>query len=140
MRSMSKTEPAAPRSQSFSFRSAAVDPAVHIKMAAVFIVALMTVIAAGVMTLHPSNASQAEDLASYSGSLTAGGKGDRVAALVGAAATQKTCVGQAWGAWSEDCAAALSGARKVRKVSFVTVEARPRTVNETILARYPANN
>ena len=52
----------------------------------------------------------------------------------------KACQSQTWGAWSEDCAAALTGASRVRNVSFVTVEKTAPTVNETILARYPVAN
>ncbi|WP_196223319.1 phosphopantetheine adenylyltransferase [Roseibium sp. RKSG952] len=50
------------------------------------------------------------------------------------------CDGQTWGAWSESCAAALSGNKPVRNVRFVTVEKHAKSVNETILARYPVQN
>jgi len=122
--------------QPFSFSAKAVDPAFHVKMAAVFVLALLTMIAAGVMTMHPSNASQAEDLTSQTTQGLTTTKGDRIAS----SQPTDTCKAQAWGAWSEDCAAALSGASRVRNVSFVTVEKTTPTVNETILARYSTAN
>jgi hypothetical protein len=132
--------------QSFAARTRAADPAVHIKVAAVFVLAMLTVIAAGLMTMHPSNASQAEDLSDLvtqgvttQGLTTQGlsaAKGDRVPAST----ANDSCRDQAWGAWSEDCAAAISGASRVRNVAFVTVEKPTPTVNETILARYPTAN
>ena len=122
--------------QPFTFGARAVDPAVHVKMAAVFVLALLTMIAAGVMTMHPSNASQAEGLINPATQGLTATKSDRVA--VSRAKTD--CDTQAWGAWSEDCAASLSGATRVRNVSFVTVEKSTPTINETILARYPAAN
>lgn len=122
--------------QPFSFSAKAVDPAFHAKMAAVFVLALLTMIAAGVMSMHPSNASQAQDLSSQATQGLTTTKGDRIAS----SQNTDTCKAQAWGAWSEDCAAALSGATRVRNVSFVTVEKATPTVNETILARYPTTN
>jgi len=123
-------------SQPFSFSARAVDPAFHVKMAAVFVLALLTMIAAGVMTMHPSNASQAEDLTNLPTQGLTTTKTDRIATSTNTA----NCKAQAWGAWSDDCAAALSGASRVRNVSFVTVEKATPTVNETILTRYPAAN
>jgi len=121
--------------QPFAISAKAVDPAFHVKMAAIFVLAMLTIVAAGVMTMHPSNASQAEDLNTATQGLTTT-KSDRFAST----RTVDSCKTQAWGAWSEDCAAALSGASRVRNVSFVTVEKATPTVNETILARYPAGN
>ncbi|MHA7772787.1 phosphopantetheine adenylyltransferase [Roseibium sp. M-1] len=121
--------------QTFAIKANAADPAVHLKMAAIFVLALLTMIAAGVMSMHPSNASQADDLTNLATQGLATTKTDRTAQIP----ASETCKSQAWGAWSEDCAAALTGASKVRKVSFVTVEKATPTVNETILARYPAN-
>lgn len=122
--------------QPFAFAMRAVDPAVHVKMAAIFVLALLTMIAAGVMTMHPSNASQAEDLTSTATQGLTATKSDLATVSPG----NDTCKSQAWGAWSEDCAAALSGATRVRNVSFVTVETSSPSVNETILARFPATN
>lgn len=138
MRSMTTSPRTAPKNaaQPFSFSAKAVDPAFHVKMAAVFVLALLTMIAAGVMTMHPSNASQAEDLTNPATQGLTTTKSDRIAS----SQTTDTCKTQAWGAWSEDCAAALSGANRVRNVSFVTVEKATPTVNETILARYPTAN
>jgi hypothetical protein len=138
MRSTTNPPRTAPNSaaQPFSIRAKAVDPAAHVKMAAVFILALLTMIAAGVMTMHPSNASQAEDLTNPATQGLTATKSDRVAV----SQSNDRCKSQAWGAWSEDCAASLTGAARVRNVSFVTVQTSTPSVNETILARYPTAN
>ena len=122
--------------RTFSIQAKAVDPAAHFKMAAIFALALMTIVAAGMMSMHPSNASQAQELTNLAAQGMTATKTDRVAPT---AMTDK-CENQAWGAWSADCAAALTGASKVRNVSFVTVEQASPTVNETIRARYPTTN
>ena len=122
--------------QPFAIQAKATDPAVHLKMGAIFVLALLTMIAAGVMTMHSSKASQAEDLTNLATQGLTTTKSDRVMSVP----TSGTCDSQAWGAWSEDCAAALTGANKVRKVSFVTVQKATPTANETILARYPKAN
>ncbi|MCX2722733.1 phosphopantetheine adenylyltransferase [Roseibium salinum] len=117
----------------FAVQTKAVDPTIHLRMAAIFVLALLTMIAAGVMSMHPSSASQAENLANPPAQGLATTKSDRIAS----APSTNTCASQAWGAWSDDCAAVLGGANKVRTVSFVTVEKAAPSVNETILARYP---
>ncbi|PVB63732.1 phosphopantetheine adenylyltransferase [Labrenzia sp. 011] len=122
--------------QPFSIAVNATDPAAHFKVAMVFVLALLTMIAAGAITMHPGNASQAEDLTSVATQGMMATKTDRIAS----AALDTDCKSQTWGAWSEDCLAALTGADKVRNVSFITVEKTDETVNETILARYPAAN
>ena len=122
--------------KAFSVSTQAADPAVHVKIAAVFVLALLTMIVAGVMTMHPSNASQADELGSVASQGLTAAKGDRIAT----SSAGETCRDQAWGAWSEDCAAAITGASRVRNVAFVTVEKSTPTVNETILARYPKTN
>ncbi|MBG6200344.1 MAG: phosphopantetheine adenylyltransferase [Roseibium album] len=122
--------------QPFSIQANAADSAMHVKMAAIFVLALLTMIAAGVMSMHPSNASQAEDLTSLATQGLTATKTDRIAV----SKSSDTCNSQAWGAWSEECAASLTGANKVRNVSFVTIEQKAPTANETILARYPAVN
>jgi len=122
--------------QAFSARTRASDPVMHVKVAAVFVLALLTMIMAGVMTMHPSNASQADELGSVTSQGLSAAKGDRIAV----SSAGETCRDQAWGAWSEDCAAAITGASRVRNVAFVTVEKSTPTVNETILARYPKAN
>ncbi|MCV0424876.1 MAG: phosphopantetheine adenylyltransferase [Roseibium sp.] len=122
--------------QPFAIQAKATDPAAHLKMGAIFVLALLTMIAAGVMTMHSSKASQAEDLTSLATQGLTTTKADRAASVP----TTDTCKSQAWGAWSEECAAALTGANKVRKVSFVTVQQSTPTANETILARYPTGN
>ncbi|MES0808861.1 phosphopantetheine adenylyltransferase [Roseibium sp. SCPC15] len=120
----------------FAFQAKATDPAMHFKMAAIFILALLTMIAAGVMTMHPSKASQAQDLNNLATQGMMATKTDRATKIP----SNETCKSQAWGAWSDDCAAALTGARKVRNVSFVTVQKQSPSVNETILTRYPTSN
>jgi hypothetical protein len=120
----------------FSFPAKAIDPAGHFKMAAIFVLALLTMIGAGMMTMYPGNASQAQGLTSMATQGLASTKSDRAVQVP----ATKVCESQAWGAWSEDCAAALTGATSVRNVSFVTVERSAPTVNETILARYPVAN
>ncbi len=120
----------------FAIQAFAADPSGQYKMAAILVLALLTMVAAGLMTLHPSNASQAGDLTNLAAQGLVATKTDRAAGV----SAGKTCGSQTWGAWSEDCAAALTGAAKVRNVSFVTVEKTTPSVNETILARYPATN
>ena len=138
MRSNVTTPPANTRkaTQPFTIMAKAADPAVHLKMTAVFVLALLTMIAAGMMSMHPSNASQAEDLNSLATQGLTATKSDRIAV----SEISNDCGAQAWGAWSEECAASLTGATKVRNVSFVTVEKSTPTANETILARYPTTN
>lgn len=120
----------------FTFQGKAADVSVHFKMAAVFALALLTMVAAGMMSLHPSNASQAENLTSLATQGLSATKTDRIAS----SPVSENCSSQAWGAWSEECAASLTGASKVRNVSFVTVEQKAPTANQTILARYPTTN
>ncbi|TYC53866.1 phosphopantetheine adenylyltransferase [Rhodobacterales bacterium] len=117
---------------SFAIKAEAQDRSVQLKMAAVFIVALFTVAAAGIISMYPSNASTADAMTNLAPQGLASTKTDRAIAT----RVPSTCQTQAWGAWSEDCAAALTGAAKVRNVSFVTIEAEGLSANETILARY----
>ena len=121
---------------SFTIRAKAQDPAAHLKMAAIFILALITVVIAGMINMHPSSASQAKGLTHLATQGMSVTKTDR-AAISGPAAK---CENQAWGAWSADCAAKITGANKVRNVSFVTVEQASPSINETILARFPSRN
>lgn len=120
----------------FTIQAKATDPAANFKMAAIFVLAMLTIVAAGMMSMHPSKASQAEELTSLATQGLVSGKSDRVVT----SGSTNNCETQAWGAWSAECAAQISGASKVRKVSFVTVEKPSLTINETILARYPAAN
>lgn len=96
----------------------------------------LAVLIAGILTLQPANSSSTAtvDAVTESQGLAAT-KTDRVKAPL-----PTTCEGQAWGAWSADCAAAITGAGTVRKIGFVTVEEPSRSVNETILARFPKAN
>lgn len=52
----------------------------------------------------------------------------------------QACEGQAWGAFSGDCAAALTGQSSVRSVQYHTVETPATAENTTVLARMPANS
>lgn len=117
----------------FVAQSTALDPVVYVKMGSIFVLAVLTILMASLIGMNVSNASQGGGLSAYSHQAFAITKTDRV----GMGVSGGTCDQQAWGAWSAECAAALSGAKKVRNVSFVTVEQTPRTVNETILARFP---
>jgi len=136
MRSNQHTPTTASRKagQSFAINAKALDPFAHIKMASVFALALLTVLIAGVISMNASNASQAQEPGAHTVQGLSATKTDRKAE-----APDDVCQSQAWGAWSAKCAAELTGASKVRTVSFVTVEKQPATVNQTILARYPAN-
>lgn len=138
MRSSRQNDPTAGQStaRSFAIQANATDRVMQFKMVAIFVLALLTMIAAGAMSMDAGNASQADDLTNLATQGLTATKSDRFAS----AAAQDTCKAQAWGAWSEDCAAALTGAAKVRNVSYVIVETSRPTVNETILARYPAAN
>lgn len=121
------------RVQPFAARAKAADPMAHIKMATIFILAVVTVLIAGIISMNAGNASQAQEIGTPAPQGMMATKSDRIAS----SSKMNTCDGQAWGAWSADCAASLTGAKKVRNVSFVTVEKKAPTVNETILARYP---
>ena len=116
-------------SHGFVADTRAVDMRAYIKMTTVLILAIVSIIAISAMSFYPSSASQAEAVTSQGMMMTKSDRDIRIASA-------DNCETQAWGAWSEDCAAALSGASKVRKVSFVTVAEPAKSVNETILARY----
>ncbi|GAA0781189.1 hypothetical protein GCM10009077_27360 [Roseibium denhamense] len=122
--------------QPFAISAEAVDQTAHMKIAVVFLLAVLTVAAAGIFTINSSKASQAGELTHTATQGLLATKSDRAAGPDRA----NSCDSQAWGAWSEDCASALNGGRKVRNVSYTTVEKASPTVNETILARYPAAN
>lgn len=104
----------------------------HAKLVALFVLAALTVSIFGLATTYSSNATQVQEMTNLAPQGAADTKTDR-------APLSDECRTQAWGAWSESCAAALSGSGKVRTVSYITVNEAPATVNETILARYPAN-
>jgi hypothetical protein len=104
-------------------------------LASVFVLAVLTVLIAGVISMNTSNASQAQEAGVPTAQGMMATKTDRKASPV-----SNTCEDQTWGAWSAECAAKLTGATRVRTVSYVTVETQPMTVNQTILARYPSTN
>ncbi len=137
MRSMPNTEATAHQqvAQPFAAKAKAMDPMANIKIASIFVLALLTVLIAGVISMNASNASQAQEIGMPSAQGMMATKADRKAIDIA-----ETCKSQTWGAWSAECAAVLTGASKVRNVSFVTIEKQPMTVNQTILARYPTNN
>ena len=122
--------------QPFVARVKALDPMVHTKMASIFVLAVLTILMASLISMNVGNASQVQAAGETAPQGMISTKTDRVSV----AQAKENCEQQAWGAWSAECAAALSGASKVRKVSFVTVEQKPMSVNETILARFPTIN
>lgn len=122
--------------QPFVARVKALDPMVHTKMASIFVLAVLTILMASLISMNVVNASQVQQAGQTAPQGMIATKTDRVSIT----AAKDNCDKQAWGAWSAECAAALTGAAKVRKVSFVTVEQKPMTVNETILARFPTIN
>ncbi|MBO0344408.1 phosphopantetheine adenylyltransferase [Roseibium limicola] len=97
-----------------------------VTIAACAAVVMATAIALNPFTAESSNASPAET----QGAIAT--KSDRVVA------SSNVCDGQAWGAYSADCAASLSGQTNVRAVNFRTVE-KPAGNNTTVLARVPSN-
>ncbi|QDG77672.1 phosphopantetheine adenylyltransferase [Labrenzia sp. PHM005] len=121
--------------QPFATEAKAMDPFAHVKMASIFVLAVLTVLLAGVFGMNASSASQAQEAGMPAAQGMIASKSDRKSGP-----DVQDCKNQTWGAWSAKCAAELTGASKVRTVSFVTVEKQPMTVNQTILARYPANN
>lgn len=60
-------------------------------------------------------------------------KADRVTSALPA-----TCKSEAWGDWSADCLAAISGTVNPRQVRFETFEARDVEGKTSVLARVPA--
>jgi len=100
-----------------------------IRLTALFVAAFLTVVAAAFLTFGTSGQAQSSDAVSAEKAASMAAKGDR---------TPTACDGQAWGAWNESCAAALSGGNQVRNVGFVTVEQPSPVSNETILARFQA--
>ncbi len=95
----------------------------------------LAVLFAGILTLQPAKSSSVAEPVAIEAQGNALTKVDRAASPLPA-----TCEGQAWGAWSADCAAAITGASSVRKIGFVTIEEPSKTANETILARFPQAN
>lgn len=103
------------------------------QIVSVMLLAVVAILFAGVMTLQPANSftmASAGEVVKSQGMVAK--KSDRLATT-----DTVSCNGQAWGAWSADCAAALTGSKSVRTVGYVTVEQTSPTVNETILARFP---
>jgi len=120
----------------FQSSKTAAYPAGATQIAGILAAALLAVLIAGFVTLQPAKSFTPAP-------------GAEIAVVQGQAATKTdrsrvslpaSCQGQAWGAWSADCAAALSGTSAVRNVGYVTVEQPTQTVNETILARFPTTN
>lgn len=121
--------------QPFATDAKAMDPFAHVKVASIFVLAVLTVLIAGVFSMNASSASQAQEAGIPATQGMISSKTDRKTGP-----SEQDCKTQTWGAWSAKCAAELTGASKVRTVSFVTVETQPMTVNQTILARYPSSN
>ncbi|GGB45357.1 hypothetical protein GCM10011316_16750 [Roseibium aquae] len=98
------------------------------QLAAIFITGFLAVTIAALLTFgeaQSSNAVSPVEAASMAA------KGDR---------GPSACQGQAWGAWDATCAAALSGATRIRSVGYVTVEHPSGLANETILTRVQASH
>lgn len=120
----------------FQSNKTAAHPAGATQIAGILALALLAVLIAGFVTLQPAESftpARSADMSMAQGLEAT--KSDRTKTNLPA-----SCQGQAWGAWSADCAAALSGGSSVRNVGFVTVEQPSQTVNETILARFPRTN
>lgn len=102
-------------------------PAAGLQVAAIMSLAVGAIFVAGIMTLTPVGAADARNV-------NAVNKTDRLERVETAA----PCKGQAWGAWSTECAAQLSGASSVRQVGFVTTSSASVTEpNTTVLHRMP---
>ncbi len=113
----------------FAAKVRASNPSGAIQIAGIMAAGVGAVLLAGFLTLQPLGASDqaiAKDIV-----LT---KSDRTES-----ALPSNCQGQAWGAWSADCAAAISGNGQVRKVNFVTIDQPTSAPNTTVLARVPSN-
>lgn len=120
----------------FQSNKTAARPAGAAQIAGILGAALLAVLIAGFVTLQPAKSftsARGADIGMIQGE--AATKTDRSKTNLPA-----SCQGQAWGAWSADCAAALTGSSSVRNVGYVTVEQPSPTVNETILARFPRTN
>ncbi|ADZ70644.1 hypothetical protein [Polymorphum gilvum] len=92
-------------------------------ISAAFAAAILAVIASAALAFPPS--ASAGDAAAKANRLDG--------------ALPASCSGQAWGAWSPDCLAALTGNTSLRPVGTVTVEQRPAGENVSVLMRLPAN-
>ena len=120
----------------FQSNKTAAHPVGAAQIAGILGLALLAVLIAGFVTLQPAESftpARAADMGMVQGLEAT--KSDRSKTTL-----PSSCDGQAWGAWSADCAAALTGSSSVRNVGYVTVEQPSKTVNETILARFPATN
>lgn len=122
----------------FAVDATAAYPAGFVQIAGVFAAAFLIVAAVVIFTFQPaaSMSATAKPVMSQTTLGAASTKADRAASQP----AQLSCEGQTWGAWSADCAAAITGTDHVRNVQFVTVETPTTTVNQTILARYPTAN
>ncbi|MBD8890875.1 hypothetical protein [Roseibium litorale] len=105
----------------------ATHPAAGLQVAAIMSLAVGAIFVAGFMTLSPVGAADARTVNTVN-------KADRLERVETAA----PCKGQAWGAWSSECAAQITGASSVRQVGFVTTStASPTEPNTTVLHRMP---
>lgn len=102
-------------------------PAASLQVAAIMSLAVGAIFVAGVMSLTPVGAADARNV-------NAVNKTDRLEQT----GTAAPCKGQAWGAWSTECAAQITGAASVRQVGFVTTSSVSETEpNTTVLHRMP---
>ncbi|WP_029056905.1 hypothetical protein [Stappia stellulata] len=97
-------------------------------LAAAAALAVFAAIATVTQTVKMAAASDAAPVA-----VTA--KADRVTAALPAA-----CQGEAWGDWSAECLAEISGTANPRQVRFETFEARDVQGKTSVLARVPTRS
>ncbi|WP_417668517.1 hypothetical protein [Roseibium sp.] len=113
----------------FASRVRAFNPNSALQIVGIMTAGVAAVLLAAFLTLYPfgaENAAQAQAIMLE--------KSDRADSVLPGA-----CRGQAWGAWSADCAAAISGNGSVRKINFVTVESASTSPNTTVLSRVQTN-
>ncbi|MBD8876010.1 hypothetical protein [Roseibium polysiphoniae] len=114
----------------FESRKRAASPRSAMQVAGVMAAGVAAVALAAFFTLQPIGGS--DSAIAQGAALT---KSDRMDSTL-----PSNCQGQAWGAWSSDCAAAISGTGAVRQINFVTVKQPAPTENTTVLERVPTNS
>ena len=105
----------------------ATHPAAGLQVAAIMSLAVGAIFVAGFITLSPVGAADARMVNTVN-------KTDRLESVDAGT----SCQGQAWGAWSNECAAHITGASNVRQVGFVTTSSvSENEPNTTVLHRMP---
>lgn len=95
-----------------------------------FAVGVAAIIIAALLTIQPISVTEPASAESFALS-----KSDRISTPHPA-----QCDGQAWGAWSAECAAALRGEGNVRNIRFITVSEPTAAHNTTVLSRVVNNS